>query len=79
IEVTVTGSGTATAASVTDAIPADTTYAPGTLTLNGAGLTDAPDADAGQFLAVTNNIDVQLGDLDAAAGTQVVEFAVVID
>ena len=79
IEVTVSGSGTAAAASVTDAIPNDTTYEPGSITLNGAPLTDAPDADAGQFLAVTNNIDVQLGDLDSAAGTQVVEFDVVID
>lgn len=79
IEVTVTGTGIATAAAVSDAVPADTTYAPGTLTLNGGTLTDAPDADVGQFLTATNNIDVQLGDLDSSAGTQVVEFAVVID
>ncbi|MFK7887072.1 MAG: hypothetical protein AB8G16_09445 [Gammaproteobacteria bacterium] len=79
IEVTAAGSGTAAAAAVNDLVPANTTYTPASLTLNAGALTDAPDGDVGQYLNATNSIDVQLGDLDAAAGTQVVEFAVTID
>lgn len=79
IEVTAAGSGTAANAAVNDLVPANTTYTPGSLTLNAGALTDAPDGDVGQYLNATNSIDVQLGDLTAAAGTQVVEFAVTID
>jgi len=79
IEVTASGSGTATAASVNDLIPDNTTYVGGSLTLNSGTLSDAPDADAGQFLNATNAIDVVLGDLTQASGTQVVEFRVTIN
>lgn len=79
IEVTAGGSGTAASAAVSDPVPANTTYVPGSLRLNAAALTDAPDADAGQYLTATNSIDVQLGDLTSASGTQVVEFDVTID
>lgn len=79
ITTTVTGAGVATAVVVDDPIPADTTYQAGSLRLNGAVLTDAADADAGEFVTATPAITVALGDLTDAAGPQVVEFTVVID
>lgn len=42
-----TGGGTFTNIVVTDNIPAGTTYVPGSLTLNGAALTDSQNGDAG--------------------------------
>ena len=77
IVATVTGTGTVTGLDVTDAIPAGTTYQPGTLTLEGAALTDAADADAGQATA-TAGVAVQLGDI-AAGGTRTVTFKVRIN
>lgn len=78
--VTVTGSGTAVAAAFDDQVPANTTFVAGSITLNGAPLTDAPDADAGQFVSSgTPTVNVALGDLTSAAGAQTVEFRVVID
>lgn len=79
IEITASGSSTATGAAVNDVIPTDTTYVAASLTLNSTSLTDAPDADAGQYLTATNSIDVQLGDLTSASGTQIVEFDVTIN
>ena len=49
IVVSATGSGTAANSVFTDNIPANTTYVPGTLRLNSAALSDAADADAGDF------------------------------
>lgn len=79
VDVTANGSGTATAAAFSDAIPANTTYVPGSIELNGAPLTDVADADAGAFDGVGLSVSVALGDLTAASGTQVVVFRVVID
>ncbi|MFK8031029.1 MAG: hypothetical protein AB8G18_12410 [Gammaproteobacteria bacterium] len=79
IRTTVVGTGTAAGAVVNDPVPANTTYVPGSTTLNGAVLTDAADADAGEFSGAGTSIAVQLGDLTAADGPQVVEFIVVID
>jgi uncharacterized repeat protein (TIGR01451 family) len=76
IVATVTGSGTVTGLSVNDAIPAGTTYQPGTLTLEGAALTDAVDTDAGQGSAAA--IAVALGDV-AAGATRTVTFKVRIN
>lgn len=72
----VTGTGTVTGLNVTDAIPAGTTYQPGSLTLEGAGLTDAADADAGQGSAA--GIAVQAGDI-AAGSQRTVTFKVKIN
>jgi uncharacterized repeat protein (TIGR01451 family) len=80
IVITPTGTGTAAAVLFTDAIPANTTYVAGTLRLNSAALSDASDADAGQFAtAPTAQVRINLGDLTAASGTQTVEFAVTIN
>jgi uncharacterized repeat protein (TIGR01451 family) len=76
IVANVTGVGTVTGLSVTDAIPAGTSYQPGTLTLEGAALTDAADADSGQGSAA--GIAVQLGDV-AAGATRTVTFKVRIN
>ena len=49
IAANVTGSGTMNNLTMTDAIPAGTTYETGTITFQAAALTDATDADAGNY------------------------------
>jgi uncharacterized repeat protein (TIGR01451 family) len=81
VVVTATGTGTATGASFRDPIPANTSYAPGTLRLNGTALTDsAGDADAGGYVTTpAPAVQVALGDLTQASGPQTVVFEVTID
>jgi uncharacterized repeat protein (TIGR01451 family) len=80
IQVATIGAGTATAVTLSDTIPANTTYVAGTLRLNSVALSDAADADAGQFQsAPTSQVRVALGNLTTASGTQVLEFAVTIN
>lgn len=81
IVITPSGSGTASLSTFNDRIPANTTYVAGTLRLNGAPLTDAPDADAGQLVTLGSDpaINVSFGDLTSASGPQTVEFTVTID
>ena len=49
VVVSATGTGIAATSVFSDNIPANTTYVPGTLRLNSAALSDAADADAGEF------------------------------
>ncbi len=78
--VEVTSSGTATASVLRDAIPTYTTYVPNSITLNATGLSDAIDADAGEFdSSGTPSVNVRLGDLTQIDGVQTVEFQVTID
>lgn len=80
VVVTVTGTGMATNTAFSDLVPPNTTYVPGSITLNGGALTDTPDGDAGAFVASgTPTVTVQLGDIDQASGPQTVTFSVVID
>ena len=80
VVVTATGTGTAINALFSDLIPINTTYVPGSITLNGTPMTDAPDADAGEFIGgASPAISVDLGNLDAAAGAQTIAFSVTID
>ncbi|MDJ0939985.1 MAG: hypothetical protein QNJ00_09490 [Woeseiaceae bacterium] len=80
VTLEVVGSGTATASVFRDPIPTYTTFLPGSITLNGASLTDAADADAGELdTATAATIVVRLGDLTLADGTQTVEFQATID
>ncbi|MGB8692480.1 MAG: hypothetical protein WCD08_03110, partial [Steroidobacteraceae bacterium] len=80
VAITPGGTGTATAAAFDDAIPANTTFKPGSIKLNGASLSDATGDDAGQFLsAPAAHISVTLGNLTQASGVQTVEFAVTIN
>ncbi len=81
INVDVSGGGTLTNVQVTDAVPAYTTYVPGSLELNAGGpLSNAIDGDEGDFDAsITNGIAVQWGALAPADGTQTIRFSVTID
>ena len=74
---TTTGTGNLTNLAITDDIPADTTYKAGSITLEGAALTDAPgDADAGAFDG--NAIAVALGTVPGGQ-TRTITFQVTID
>lgn len=76
ITASVSGSASLSDVRVSDAIPAGTTYRPDTLALDGAALTDAADADAGQ--ASSGGVQVDIG--TAAANTDyVITFDVTID
>jgi len=79
VTVTVTGSGTARKVVITDPIPANTTYTAGTLKLNGAALTDASDADAGNVGGAPVTVTVNLGNLTSASGVQTIMFDVTIN
>ena len=79
VRVSAAGSGTATAAAFQDAIPAHTSYVGASLKLNGAPLSDAADADAGEYVAATPAVVVALGDVDSSDGVLEVQFAVRIN
>jgi uncharacterized repeat protein (TIGR01451 family) len=80
LTVTVSGSGTANSVVVRDPFPANTTYAAGTLHLNGTMLTDAADADAGDAgFTLPGEVTVNLGSLTAASPAQTIVFDVWID
>ncbi len=80
VTVEVTNAGTATASVFNDVIPTDTTYAPGSISLNAGALTDAIDADVGELDTVgAPTVVVRLGDLTQADGIQTVVFQVTID
>ena len=71
-----TGSGVASNLTVTDAFPAGTTYQPGTMTLNGVGLTDNADGDAGN--SSSTGIAVLLGNVPGGSADRTVTFQVKI-
>jgi uncharacterized repeat protein (TIGR01451 family) len=86
LDVVVAGTGTAVAVTISDPIPVNTTYVPGSMTLDPdgpgpsppAGLTDTNadyPADRGEFTGAA--IRVRLGDL--TAGTWTITFQVTID
>jgi len=71
ITATVAGSGSINALAITDNVPADTAYVAGSITLGGGPLTDAADADAGDFNGT--RIRVLLGTV-AGGQTRTVTF-----
>ncbi len=80
--LTVTGSGSADNTVVTDPIPANTTYVPGSMTRNAVSLTDASDApvdDADFNLTTPGGITVGLGNLPAAGPAETITFRVTIN
>ncbi len=80
IAVEVTSSGVATASALTDPIPTFTTFVPGSITLNGAAISDATDGDAGELdNSGAATVVVRLGDLTQADGVQTIVFQVTID
>ena len=76
IVATTAGTGTLPGLTITDAVPTGTTYIPGSITLNATGLTDAADADAGQFASGT--VTVALGNV-AGGQTRTVTFKVKVN
>lgn len=80
ISVNVSGTGTAAGLIVTDTVPVNTTYTPGTLRLNSSPLSDAADADAGDVNATTPGaVTVRLGNLTSASLAQTITFEVTIN
>lgn len=80
LTASVTGPGTANNVVISDAVPADTTYLPGTIVLNGAPQTDAADTDAGNFgFTAPNTITVNVSNLTSASPAQVITFDVRIN
>ncbi|MDH4106755.1 MAG: hypothetical protein OEW35_00410 [Gammaproteobacteria bacterium] len=80
VTVEVTNGGTATNAAVRDAVPASTTFVPGSIELNAVALSDATDGDAGELdTSGAPTVVVRLGDLTQAAGIQTVTFQVTIN
>ena len=76
LAATVSGSGSLANLRVSDPVPAGTTYKPGSLTLEGAPLTDSADADSGSFSGAA--VNVALGTV-AAGATRTITFQVKID
>ena len=72
----VSGSGSLANLRIADAIPAGATYKAGSITLESAAVTDAADADAGEFTGT--GIAVHLGAV-AAGASRTVTFQVTID
>lgn len=78
IDVNVSG-GTVNSLVITDPIPANTTYVPNSMILDGSGLSDASDTDEGDFnVTNANTITVDLGDVTGPAAFQIY-FQVIID
>jgi uncharacterized repeat protein (TIGR01451 family) len=76
IIATTSGSGSLANLAINDAVPTGTTYVAGSMTLAGASLTDAADADAGRLAA--NAISVALGTVPGGQ-TRTVTFRVTIN
>lgn len=72
IVATVTGSGSVSGLSITDNVPADTVYEPGSIKLDGADLSDAADADAGDYTGT--RVTVALGTIAGGGQTRTVTF-----
>src|SRR3546814_2267259 len=62
IVATVAGSGSVSGLAISDDIPADTSYAQGSITLGGSARSDAAEADAGDYNGT--RISVALGNVD---------------
>jgi uncharacterized repeat protein (TIGR01451 family) len=73
---TVTGSASLSNLVIGDAIPANTTYQTGSITLQAGAITDATDADAGEFTG--SAVNVRLGTV-AGGNTRTVTFRVRIN
>ena len=80
VTVEVQSAGVATASVLRDPIPAFSTFVPDSITLNGAPMTDAIDADAGEHdSAAVPTVVVRLGDLTLVDGIQTIVFQATID
>jgi uncharacterized repeat protein (TIGR01451 family) len=86
IAISLVGAATATAVTITDPIPLNTTYVSDSLTLDdgggggAVGLSDTLDGDAGELVAGSPPVvTVRLGDLPPASPDQTITFSVTID
>lgn len=80
LSVIATGTGTTDGVVISDAIPQNTTYNPGTLMLNGTSVTDALDGDTGDVGGTTTgSVTVDLGDMAVGGPGQTITFTVTID
>lgn len=81
--ITVTNSSpttAATAATLADSIPANTTYVAGSMKLNGTTLTDAADADGGTTTgSPVTSVSVTAGTIAASGGVATVKFRVTVN
>jgi len=76
IDVVNTGTAPAQDVLFIDAIPEHTTFVPGSMTLNGAPLTDIADADAADYnVANPGAITVNVGTISSEQGQNAVSFA----
>ena len=76
ITVNLNGVGIASGLVVSDPIPANLTYVPGSIAVGGVAMTDAIDADIAQF--ATNTVSVSLGNV-AAPASVVITFRATIN
>ena len=76
IAVVLTGTGAADNLVISDPLPAEITYSPNSITVNGVVKTDAADADNAQFAA--NTVSVSLGNV-AAPASIVITFRATIN
>ena len=76
IAVALSGVGTAVNLVITDPLPAETTFVPGSISVGSIAKTDAADADNAQFSA--NTVSVSLGDVAAPANV-VITFRATIN
>ena len=76
VVLTLTGTGVAENLSFTDPLPANTTYVPASITVDGAARSDASDADNAGFAA--GEVRVLFGNTPAPA-TRIVEFKVTVN
>jgi uncharacterized repeat protein (TIGR01451 family) len=72
----VTGTGSLTGLTIGDAVPTGTTYQTGSITLQGSPITDATDADAGEF--ASSAVAVRLGNVSGGT-TRTVTFKVIVN
>lgn len=67
IVATLSGTGTANNLMITDPMPANTTYLPGSIVVDNIAKTDVADADNAQFNTTTQTISVSLGNVASPA------------
>jgi uncharacterized repeat protein (TIGR01451 family) len=80
LQVAVAGTGSVANLVITDPLPPFTSYVASSLRLNGAALSDAADADAGDFGGTTaNQVTVTLGSVAGGSLPQTINFAVTIN
>ncbi|MDZ4254205.1 MAG: DUF11 domain-containing protein [Sulfuritalea sp.] len=77
IATTLSGAGTASNLTITDPLPAGTTYVPGSIAVNGLARSDAADADNAQYIVATRTVSVALGNVAAPANILITLRAII--